>query len=764
MGQLSIALEEDLGAYQSCAFGVFRVLDIRDASPSELLEWLGEESYVALDFETVSPPGADINTPQHFQSAEPVLAALSHHHGMMVLVCPPQHDTRRSDSLWKPFLETLLGRTLIMHNASYDAMFLWRITGTIPERIIDTMVLYGLVTPGRAISAVMRSQSLATAVQVILNYSMDKSVRETFLADRFDYIHAEQCRYAAEDARLTYLLAVRLAQLICQEGIQEIAKLEYLLTPVLLRMQRLGVSVDMEVVASYSERVAEIQAMLADRLYSLLEQDDRAIFALDNGRPVSLKELVHCIRTGDTRTFDALPKPCTDIKRKPGQTVKRTAQDILNLNSSQMIGNYLKMISGYRIVGSDSRNLETYSNALRTGEAALSYPDEYRHMVVQFIETLLRYRAVSKIQSTYLQSWQQLELDGRVHTTYLQTYAESGRISSRHPNLQNCPRPDTTQFLVDYIGEPLDMRGMFVAPEGCVLITADYSQYELRVAAERANEIKMIEVYQREYEVRQQIERLLFERYGLYPWQEELVQQVMEQDEQLQKLLKQMKDLDFHTLNASRIFGKPPEQITRQERSEAKTISFGVLYGMQAKSLAETICRMTGRDMSFDEAQRLLDIYFSTYKNLDLYIKRTIFDALRNGYVASIIGRKRWCDWPPEPEEFGIRSLTTSVKAAVERESVNHTIQATNADATKFALVLFHHRLAKRGLIGQEVSPQDIYPVLTVHDEIVVQCREGMENEIALLLRDCMVEGSVRAGLRTVPTVVEVSIGKTWRK
>jgi len=756
MQQMLLRLEEVLPGFQESLFGVHKIVDVREPDSLERLQkWLGDEELVAFDLETLSPKGADINTPSHADLAQVIICTLAHPKGAMVLTCPYQDSLQQSDKYWREAFQLLRDLVFIVHNSSYDMQFVHRIAGYIPERIVDTMVLYGLVTPGREVNRIDSSQSLASAVSIMLGYRMDKSIRETFDIEKFQFITAEQCRYAAEDAQWTLYLASALVRQIERDAISHIAELECRLTPVLIRMKLMGVLVDIDIVQGYANRVDRIQQQLEERLYSNMERDHIAVMAFLNDERLTLSELVKMYRSGKGEVIvDALPRPLMKDKAVRHSGVKpRTVSEIINIRSPHFWQEYLRFISGGRITSSQSRNIETFSGGLRLGKVASAYPPEYNQMIIDLLETLIDYRAVSKINSTYLKSWQNLHRGGRVHTTFVQTYAESGRLSSRHPNLQNCPRPDTTQFLEKYLGEPLDMRSMFVAPPGMVLITADYSQYELRVAAERAEEYKMIEVYQHEYEARMKLEALLRE-YGYYPWDH-----VELEDERYEQIQHELGLLDFHRRNAARIFNKSPEEVTKMERTQAKAISFGVLYGMQAPSLAETINRLTGSEMTIEEAQRLLDAYFDTYRQLKRYIDMTIYNAYRHRYVTSILGRKRWCALPTSIPRNGVRSLIRSFAANVEREAVNHTIQSTNADATKLALVLLDQELRARGY-----DINTTYPVLTVHDEIVVQSPQECANEVAMLLRDCMVEGSRQAGLVTVPTVVEVAIGPSWCK
>jgi len=762
---------------QEYLFGKFHAYSVNGTgkfSPRQLLDWLGNEPVVALDFETVTPDGTDINSFEHFSKAQIVITALSHRGGTLILYAPVPPPGEPLNRDWPELLALLSNRTLVVHNAAYDITLYHQVTGILPERVIDTMVLYGLVTSGRAYQQVMRSQSLATAVMTAFQFPMSKEVRETFLNQELRYVTEEQCRYAAEDVRWTFLLAAKLLQACQEHQILHIADLECKLTPVLIRMKIRGVEIDLELTRKYRERLKKLENQLENEILDIMQHDSYTVLGftdVSDGRlaqPVTMQQAVHAIRGSEeerSQQIRALYRPTSLLGVHEEEYHRQRARyyhlplkpisEVVNIRSSQLMQSYMYLLSGGRITSSNSRQLESFSFTLQTGKAATVYPKDYAQLIPTLLEKIVHYRGVGKIRSTYLSAWETLSQDGRIHTTFLQTYAESGRLSSRNPNLQNCPRPDTTQFLEAYLGEALDMRSMVIAPPGKVLVTADYSQYELRIAAERANEPLMLDTYQRAKEVLDQIDQLLWERYKLHPWQYEEISQL--QDEELKNLQEQLESLDFHVLNAARIFKKDPREVTKQERKEAKAISFGVLYSMQSASLAETIQRLTQRAITVEEAQSLLDNYFKTYWNLHQYIQRTIFHSKNRGYVTSIIGRKRWCDYPRYRTRQGLRGLLNSITAGIEREAINHTIQSTNADATKWALVLLDQRL-------REANLGDAYPVLTVHDEIVVEAPEEYQHEVAKILQECMLEGSRLAGVTKVPTVVEVSIAKSWKK
>ncbi len=750
------------------------VIDIRHDDALRKLERFldGVQGWLALDFETVSD--TDPNTEIHYQ-VTPVLSCALCNLGRIVVLASP---TPAPDEVWKPLLERLVDMPLAIHNASYDARFLWRITGKLPQEILDTMVLYGLVSSGRGITTISKQQSLAAVTKALYLYEMDKAVRETFSADRFTELDEQQLRYAAEDVFWTELIAHRLLRLA--EDYEHVVRLECRLTPVLIRMEAIGIPIDLDRVRMYADQMSDLENALRRRILEHLSKDDRIAVAIDIensgeygtvtlgevseqlllGKDPELRPLASFMDFYEVRLYQDLSR----ILRAPAP-----ASSIVNLNAHRFWNDLIRFVTGGGHRSSAAKSVESLRQSLRNGAARTRYDRMYDLWFADLLELLTDLRAVAKIRSTYLDAW--IEKAGadargicRIHTRFMQTFAESGRLSSRSPNLQNCPRPETTQFLARYMQEPPNMRDMFVAEPGKLLITADYSQYELRVAAERAGESAMIETYVKDYEIRQQIERLLLERYGLRIWHHKQIEQL--EDEELAALQQELKRYDLHTANAARVFRKRPEEVTKVERSLAKTISFGVLYGMRAPALAETISRMTGIAMTIQDAENMLTAYFAAFPALERYIAETVTQAYTRRVVTSIAGRPRYCCLPVRSvPPRGYRSLLRRTAASVEREAVNHTIQATNADATKAAMVLVQRALVQRGL--QDIhrpAPDEPRLLLSVHDELVMESPEHLVDEVADILYRSMVRGSEIAGLKTVPTVVEINIDRVWSK
>jgi DNA polymerase-1 len=303
------------------------------------------------------------------------------------------------------------------------------------------------------------------------------------------------------------------------------------------------------------------------------------------------------------------------------------------------------------------------------------------HPIIEMIE---EHRELAKLQNTYVDVLPTLinPATGRVHTTFNQAVTSTGRLSSSDPNLQNIP-----------IRTPLGkkIRDAFVAEEGHILITADYSQIELRIVASLANDEKMIKIF----------------------------------DE----------GKDIHRATAAAINGVPEDSVTKEMRSAAKEVNFGVLYGMGAYGLAWRA------GIPQAEAQDFIRKYFEQFSGVKAYIDQTIQFARKEGYVETLFGRRRYI-----PE---LTADNFQVRSSGERMAVNMPIQGTAADVMKMAMINVEEKL--RGKKGVRI-------ILQVHDELVLEVDRGTEKEISAIVKAEM-EGV--AALR-VPVEVHVSSGKRW--
>lgn len=334
------------------------------------------------------------------------------------------------------------------------------------------------------------------------------------------------------------------------------------------------------------------------------------------------------------------------------------------------------------------------------------------HPIIELIE---QYREYTKLQSTYVEALPKLvDTDSRLHTTYRQDVAATGRLSSNDPNLQNIP-------VRTEIGRKI--REAFVPAKGNVFVSADYSQFELRLAAVLAGDQQMIEDFN--------------------------------------------SDIDIHAKTASDVYGIPLEQVTKSQRRDAKVINFGVLYGMSPHGLSAA----TG--MSFHDAKVFIDNYFRLRAPIRRYIDNTIAKAKSDGYVETYFGRRR-----PTPD---VKSSNFMVRAGAERAAANMPIQGTEADLMKMAMLEVEQRLnfelknekgntkndeSQKNEVSSHISysispisPALGYQVLQIHDSILVECPAGNAEKVGELLKDTM--ETIYPELK-IKLKVEVSIGKNW--
>jgi DNA polymerase-1 len=300
------------------------------------------------------------------------------------------------------------------------------------------------------------------------------------------------------------------------------------------------------------------------------------------------------------------------------------------------------------------------------------------------IDKILEYREVEKLRSTYAEGLGPLiDRDGRIHTTFNQTVASTGRLSSQSPNLQNIP-----------IRTPLGrrIRRAFVAGRGDqTLLAADYSQIELRVLAHVSADPALADAF----------------RSGA----------------------------DVHTRTAAAGFGIPESEVTREQRSVAKMLNFGIVYGMSDFGLA---WRM---GMARDVAAQFIDEYFKRYALVRRYVMETKAFALEQGYVETLLGRRRYI-----PD---MASSNGAVRNAAERMAINMPVQGTAADIMKIAMVKVHDRLRDAGWARA---------VLQVHDELVFEVDRARADDLAELVREEM----ANAYPLDVPLVVDVRTGDNW--
>ena len=357
------------------------------------------------------------------------------------------------------------------------------------------------------------------------------------------------------------------------------------------------------------------------------------------------------------------------------QRIYTVAGETFNVNSPRQVGELLF----------DKLKLDTKAKKLKTGQYSTSEDVlmalKEKHEIVGLI---LEYRELKKLVSTYIASLPSyIAPDGKIHTTYNQTVTATGRLSSSNPNLQNLPvRSERGRFI----------REAVIPDEGCLFLSADYSQIELRLMAHFSQDEHMLEAF----------------RTGQ----------------------------DIHAATAARIFKLPIDQITKDQRRQAKTANFGIIYGISAFGLAQQL------DCSRADAKQLIDDYFAAFPRVISYIEAQKELARQRGYAETLFGRKRYL-----PD---ITSHNATVRSFAERNAVNAPIQGTAADIIKMAMVSIHRRLKEEGLKAQMI--------MQVHDELNFNVPEAEVERV----RDIVVTEMQNAVHLSIPLIAECGVGKNW--
>ena len=325
---------------------------------------------------------------------------------------------------------------------------------------------------------------------------------------------------------------------------------------------------------------------------------------------------------------------------------------------------------------------KTKTGQYATGEDILSFLAK-EHEIIRNIQ---EYRQYKKLQSTYVDALPN-EVNpktGRIHTQYMQAVAATGRLSSNNPNLQNIPiRTERGK----------EVRKSFIPrDENHVLLAADYSQIELRIIAALSEEENMMEAFKN--------------------------------------------GEDIHASTAAKVFNVPLDEVTREQRSNAKTVNFGIVYGVSAFGLSNQT------DLSRSEAKELIDTYYETYPKLKAYMSAQVDFARENGYVETVLNRRRYLK--------DINSRNAMVRSGAERNAVNAPIQGSAADIIKLAMINIYNRFKKEGFKSKML--------LQVHDELVFDAHKD-ELEIIRPIIKYEMENAFKM---SVPLDVEVGIGENW--
>ena len=370
---------------------------------------------------------------------------------------------------------------------------------------------------------------------------------------------------------------------------------------------------------------------------------------------------------------EALEKDIATLEAK----IYEVAGETFNIASPKQMG--IILFEKLKLVDKPKK---TKTGQYKTSEDILSYLAKDH----EIIRNILEYRGLAKLKSTYVDALplQVEEITGRVHTDYMQTVAATGRLSSNNPNLQNIPiRTERGR----------QVRKAFIPrSEDYILLAADYSQIELRIIAALSQEETMIEAFKN--------------------------------------------GEDIHASTASKVFNVPITEVTREQRSNAKTVNFGIIYGVSAFGLSNQT------DLSRGEAKELIDTYYETYPKLKKYMSEQVDFARDNGYVKTILDRRRYLK--------DINSRNAMVRSGAERNAVNAPIQGSAADIIKIAMINIYNKL--------ETGHYKTKMLLQVHDELVFDVYKPELEDMKTLIKTEM-ESAFKMD---VPLDVEVGIGVDW--
>lgn len=439
-------------------------------------------------------------------------------------------------------------------------------------------------------------------------------------------------------------------------------------------------SVPIKLATDYAAEDADVTFRLYERFLPLLKERgvEGVLFELE-------MPLVPVLADMELEGIRVLPKVLASYSKKLGREIGEIEQQIFQVCGREFNLNSTKQLQEVLFHDLDLNPTKKTKTGFSTDTAVLEELAEGDGASAEVPRLLLRYRLLSKLKSTYVDALPKMinPLTGRIHTQYVQTGTATGRISSKDPNLQNIPIKDE---------EGRQIRAAFVPSDGHVFLSADYAQIELVVLAHLSG------------------------------------------DQALSTSFREGKDV--HSQTGSLIFGVPDTQVTPEQRRIAKTINFGVMYGMSAFRLS--------RELKIPRAlaDEFIAAYFMKYSAIRKFIDATTEEAKKNGYVRTLMGRIR-----PIP---GIDSRNRTEQQAAQRVAVNTPIQGTAADIVKKAMLAVRSRLDRERLESRLI--------LQVHDELVFEVPETEISVVSKLVREEM----ERAVTLKVPLRVSVETGGSW--
>ncbi len=506
-------------------------------------------------------------------------------------------------------------------NIKYDILVLWWYGINVKGKLFDTMLAQYIVdADARNNMDIMANAYLNYSPISITTLIGAKGKNQGNMRD----VEVEKVvDYAAEDADITLQLKTVLDQLLDENaGRSLFEEVETPLVYVLADMERTGVKIDQPTLQVFSKDLEVDIKNLEEKIYEL------AGVKFNIASPKQLGEVL----------FDKLQLDPKAKKTKTGQY--QTGEDVLT---------------------------------------ALSH----KSPIVQFI---LDFRSLQKLKSTYVDALPEMinQKTGRVHTSYNQAVASTGRLSSNNPNLQNIPIKTE---------RGREVRKAFIPKDDeHVILSADYSQIELRIIAEMSNEKNMLEAFKN--------------------------------------------GIDIHTATAAKVYGLHLDEVTSTHRRNAKAVNFGIIYGQSAFGLSQNL------GIPRKEAQEIIENYFSQYPGIKKYMSDTIEFARENGYVETIMKRRRYLR--------DINSANATVRGFAERNAINAPIQGSAADMIKYAMINIFNEINTRKLKSKMT--------MQVHDELVFEVHKSEVEEMKALVREKM-QNAIKLN---VPILVEVGVGNNW--
>ncbi len=445
------------------------------------------------------------------------------------------------------------------------------------------------------------------------------------------------------------------------------------------RQQKTMREVPVEQVKEYAAEDADITLQLYEKLMPLLKENgvEKLFYEIEMPLvPVLSRMEANGVKI-DTENLQQISEEFGKEIRKIEEQIYEAAGTPFNIASPKQLGEIL-----FEKLKIDEKAKKTKTGQYATGEDVLQKLS-HKHPIIQMI---LDYRSFTKLKSTYLDALPALvnPKDGLIHTSYNQAVTATGRLSSNNPNLQNIPvRTEKGR----------EIRRAFVPrSEAYTLLAADYSQIELRIIAHLSQDPAMVNDFNLGH--------------------------------------------DIHAATAAKVFHVPMEQVTKEQRSRAKAVNFGIIYGMSAFGLAERM------ELSRSEAADIIKKYFEEYAGIKEYMNRSIALARERGYAETILGRRRYLR--------DINGANSVVRGFAERNAINAPIQGSSADMIKIAMIGIHQELERLKMQSKMI--------LQVHDELVFDAHLDELDTLKAIVNDKM----VNALPLSVPVVVEMNTGSNW--